>query len=309
MKFYRDFPEIDSLRKRVVTIGTYDGVHKGHSGLLNTLKKISLDENLESVLVTFEPHPRTVVTNDYKIKILTTLEEKKEVLESFEIDMLMVINFTDEFRNLTAEEFIENFLIPRVNPAHIVIGHDHKFGKDRKGDGNFLESLGVKFGFKVTTVSEVKQDGNMISSTIIRHAISEGRIEKANFDLGRNYSLLGNVIKGAGRGRVIGFPTANIKPSDENKLIPAEGVYAIKFIVKNKSYNGVLNIGKRPTFETFSEPVIEAHLFDFNDDIYSEVVKLEFVARIREEKKFNNKEELVKQIINDIAKTKKILNN
>jgi riboflavin kinase / FMN adenylyltransferase len=309
MKFYRDFPDLDKSKKRVVTIGTYDGVHKGHSNLLNTINSISEKENLESVLVTFEPHPRTVVSSDFKLKILTTLDEKKEVLEKYGIDNLLVINFTEEFRNLNAEEFIEKLIIPKLNPAHFVIGHDHKFGRDRKGDGDFLSELGAKYGFSVRVVPEVKQDDVTISSTLIRNSLLNGNLEEANFYLDRNYTLTGNVVEGAGRGRLIGFPTANVIPSDENKLIPAEGVYAVKIHLNGSEYSGILNIGKRPTFEENNEPVIEAHLFNFKDEIYSETLTLEFIARIREEKKFSSKEALIEQINKDIEETKLKLTN
>ena len=233
---------------------------------------------------------------------------KKKFLKNTGIDSLLVINFTEEFRNLNAAEFIENLIIPKLNPGHFVIGHDHKFGRDRKGNGDFLSELGSRYGFSVTVVPEVKHGDDTISSTIIRNSLLAGELDAANFYLDRNYTLSGSVVKGAGRGRMIGFPTANVIPLDENKLIPADGVYAVKVTVKNSRYSGILNIGRRPTFEENSEPVIEVHLFNFKEEIYSEILTLEFVSRIREERKFPDKEALIKQIESDIKETKKQIN-
>lgn len=307
MKIFTEFPKIDKNKKAVVTIGTFDGVHLGHSDLLRSVMDLSKSGNHESVLITFEPHPRTVVSTDYKIKILTTLEEKAKVLEIYGIENIVVVNFTEDFSQLNAKEFIENYLIQKLNPAHIVIGYDHKFGKDRKGDGEYLSNYGETHGFKVTTVPAVKINGETISSTKIRNALLEGDLRNTNFYLNRAYSIAGVVVPGAQRGRDLGFPTANVKPVDDNKLIPKDGVYVVKCSVEGNSYDGVLNIGTRPTFEDSVETVIEVHLFELNTDLYQKRINVEFLSRLRDEKKFSNKEDLIKQINTDIIKTKKFL--
>ncbi|MBU1099840.1 MAG: bifunctional riboflavin kinase/FAD synthetase [Bacteroidetes bacterium] len=307
MKIFTEFPEIDKDIKTVVTIGTFDGVHIGHSDLLRTVNTLSDNGKHKSVLVTFEPHPRTVVSEGYKIKILTTLEEKAEVLETYGIENIVVVNFTEKFSQLNAEEFIEKYLIQKLNPNHIVIGYDHKFGKDRKGDGAYLNSFSQKYNFTVTTVPAVKINSETVSSTKIRNALLAGDLENANFYLARPYSLAGVVVPGAQRGRDLGFPTANVKPVDENKLIPKDGVYIVECSLDGDKFNGVLNVGSRPTFGDSVETVIEVHLFELNRDLYQSRINVNFLSRIRDEIKFSSKEDLIKQIKKDIDEANEFL--
>jgi len=250
------------------------------------------------VVITFDPHPRMVVS-DFKIKLLTTLDEKSELLSQLGIENLLVLKFTKEFSEQTSEEFITNIICNKIGVKHIIIGYDHKFGKDRNSNDSELIELGSKNNFTVECVGPVKSGEEIISSTKIKNAIIAGNIKMANKFLGHNYCLQGTVVKGVSRGTILGFPTANIEVENENKLIPKNGVYIVKANIENEVVYGVMNIGMRPTFADTLKVVIEAHLFEFNKDVYGKRIKIEFLKRIRDEKKFNNKEELIYQIGKD----------
>ncbi len=307
MNIFDENSNIEKYKNTVVTIGTFDGVHKGHQQILNRMIEFSKERNFRNFVITFEPHPRTVVSRKFDIRLLTTLNEKIEIFKSLNIDNLMVINFTKEFSELTSVQFIEKFICDKIGASHVIIGHDHKFGKDREGDENALREMGRKFGFEVTRIPPMKEDGVVISSTLIRNLLLDGKVEEANKYLGRNYCLSGKVVQGAGRGIVLGFPTANIQPESKQKLIPANGVYAVSVKVENKVYFGVMNIGFRPTFNQTPHPITEVHILDFNKKIYGENIKIEFVKRLRDEKKFGDKKELIHQIEDDVKNAKEIL--
>ena len=298
MNIFKSIDEINKDANTVLTIGTFDGIHKGHEFLFEKLKLYSNQNNLRNVVITFEPHPRTVVS-DFKIKLLTTLEEKEELLSQLGIDNLLVIKFSKEFAEHTSEEFIENIVCNKIGVEHIIIGHDHKFGKNRNGDDHELIELGKKNNFTVECLDAIKNDENIISSTKIRNALLAGDIQNANMLLGRNYCFHGIVVKGVSRGKILGFPTANINVADKNKLIPKNGVYIVKACVEGETVYGVMNVGLRPTFEDTIDVVIEAHLFQFNKNIYGKDIKIELLNRIRDEQKFNSKEELIYQIGKD----------
>jgi riboflavin kinase/FMN adenylyltransferase len=219
-----------------------------------------------------------------------------------------VVNFNKEIANTNYEDFVKSYLVERINASHIVIGHDHKFGKGRSGDENKLLHLSKTLEFKLTVIPAVYSEGSEVSSTKIRSALTEGNLTEANVLLGRNYSLKGIVVEGVQRGREIGFPTANIEPLNKHKLIPAGGVYAVKCSIETRNYFGVLNIGKRPTFENQDKVYIELHIFNFEQDIYGKPVELEFIERIRDEKKFETIGSLVEQINFDITRAKQIFN-
>lgn len=306
MNIYSDTTE-NKLKNTCVTIGTFDGVHKGHRDILSVLKNIARKNDLNSTVVTFYPHPRTVISENYDMSILTTKEEKIELLQQLDIDNLYIINFTKEFAGQTSEEFVKNYIVEKFDAKHVVIGHDHKFGKDRSGDENKLKELGEKFNFNVTAVKPVYEDGELISSTKIRNALNDGDVEKAAKFLGRNYSLAGKVVEGAKRGRILGFPTANLDIDNSMKLIPLSGVYAVKCSLEGEELNGVMNIGYRPTFEDDNQLVVEVNIFNFNRDIYGKKLKIDFIKRIRPERKFSSKEELISQIENDKAEAAKVL--
>ena len=298
MNIYNSIDEIGKDENTVLTIGTFDGIHEGHKVLFKKLKQYSSDNNLRNLVVTFYPHPRMVVS-DFKIKLVTTLDEKSELISQLGIENLLVLEFSKEFSEQSSEEFITKVICDKIGVKHIIIGHDHRFGKDRSGNNNELIELGSKNNFTVECVGPVKSDEEIISSTKIRNAILDGNIEKANKFLGRNYCLHGTVVKGVSRGRILGFPTANIEVENKNKLIPKNGVYVVKALVECEVVYGVMNVGLRPTFADTLSVVIEVHLFDFNKDVYGKTVKIDLLKRIRDEKRFNNKEELIYQIGKD----------
>lgn len=298
MQVYNDKSNI-KIAESVVTIGTFDGLHLGHQQIISKVIKVAEEKKLTSVVVTFDPHPRAVVSKDYNMQLLATLDEKKILFEELKIDNLFVINFTMEFAKISSDEFVKNYLIDKLNAKHVVIGYDHKFGKNRNGDKSTLKEFGIKYGFAVTCMDEFQSEGDTISSTVIRNLLQTGEVDTANTYLGRNYSFFGRVVEGAKRGREIGFPTANIEIDNPYKLVPANGVYIVKASLDNQSLYGIMNIGIRPTFENENNKVIEMHIFDFNKNIYGKEIKIEFIKRIRSEKKFNSKEELINQITKD----------
>ena len=307
MKVYKDSSEFKKEKKAVVTVGSFDGLHIGHQKILKKLIEVSKEIEGTSVLLTFEPHPRSVIAKDFNLKILTTLDEKKFILEKFGIDNLIVQNFTLEFSQMTSEEFIKKILVNDIGVSHIVIGHDHKFGKDRLGDEEKLKEFGRQYNFNVTSVEAEMIDGQIVSSTKIRKALYEGNIEKVNLFLGRNYKITGKIVEGTKRGRELGFPTANIKLDDDRKAIPKNGVYVVSCYLRDKNYYGVMNIGIRPTFENDNQTTLEVNLFDFNSDIYGEDIEVNFIKYIRDEKKFESKEDLIKQIKLDVETAKEII--
>lgn len=307
MKVFFDKNDLQKLENTCVTIGTFDGLHIGHQNILDVLINIAKEKNLQSTVVSFDPHPRRVVKDSYDIKILTTIDEKIEILESLGIDNFYLINFTTEFSQQTSEEFVKNYITGRFDAKHLVVGHDHKFGRNRGGDAESLRNLGNKYGFNVTSVDAVKLNDEIISSSNIRKALINGDIEKANSFLGRSYSIQGEVVTGAKRGKIMGFPTANLNVGNTNKLIPQTGVYAVGCELNGEKLNGVMNIGYRPTFDDTTGLVPEVHLFNFNRMIYGEVLKVNFIRRIRSEKKFASKEELIKQIELDKKEAAKVL--
>jgi len=303
MQIYHDITEVTKNENTVITIGTFDGFHVGHQQIIQKVVDNSKKINGRNFVITFEPHPRSVVSKDYQIKLLTLLNEKSKLLEEAGIENLLVINFTKEFSLLSSEEFLKKYLIEKIGLKQLIIGHDHRLGKGRDGDENKIKELGEKYNFEVIPVPEIKVDGEIVSSTKIRNALSQGEIEKVNKFINRYYSFSGKVVKGAMRGRTLGFPTANIQPEDPNKMIPAKGVYVVEFILSEGKFFGLMNIGLRPTFQDVIEQVIEIYLFDFNKDIYGENADVKVIKKIRDEKKFNSKEELINQIEEDKKQT------
>lgn len=307
MKILSDKNDKQKLKNTCVTIGTFDGLHIGHQIILSVLSNIAKQKNLQSTVVSFDPHPRKVIAKNDDIKILTTLDEKQEILKQLGTENFYLINFTEKFSEQTSEEFVKNFIVDRFDAKHVVVGHDHKFGKDRGGNADALRKLGEKYGFDVTSVDAVKLNNEIVSSTIIRQALIEGDIERANTFLGRSYTMQGEVVAGAKRGRILGFPTANLGMRNSDKLIPQTGVYAVGCDLNGEDLHGVMNIGYRPTFADTTELVPEVHLFNFNRIIYGEILKINFIKKIRHEKKFASKDELISQIELDKKAAAKIL--
>ncbi len=301
MRILKSVEDIEKEKRSVLTIGTFDGVHAGHKNIFAKLKSYAQKNDLLDIVVTFEPHPRTVVS-DFDIKLLTTLEEKCEFLNSLGVSNLLVLDFTKRFSQQSSEEFIVNYVKKSLNAQHIIIGHDHKFGKDRGGNENNLIKLGEKLGFSVEIVEPVSRNGNVVSSTQIRTSLQEGDLVKASDLLGRNYCFRGEVVKGVSRGTILGFPTANIEVKNKQKLIPKNGVYIVECIVKSRKVFGVMNIGVRPTFSDTKEVIIEVHLIEFKEDIYGDKIRVSLLKRLRDEKKFESKEELIYQIERDKRK-------
>ncbi len=293
----------------VLTVGTFDGVHLGHKKIIEFLVDIAKKTSSRSVIVTFEPHPRMVLVDKKSIGILTTLEEKISLFENLGVNIVLVINFNKDFASLSSDEFLQNFLLNKIGLKEIIIGHDHKFGKDRDGDEAKVKHFAVMNNFKVTPIEPVQIDGVTVSSTIIRNYLLSGEVALANKLLGRNYSFSGEVVVGDKRGRTIGFPTINIEVGNAGKILPSTGVYAVKVFWNKHIFNGVMNIGKRPTFKNSGEIITEINLFNFDKDIYGEKVTVEVVEKIREEKKFSSIKDLVEQINKDKEKSLKILIN
>lgn len=279
----------------VVTVGTFDGVHRGHWEVLGALRARADEERLPAVLVTFHPHPLRVVRPDQAPRLLTTPLEKKEILAESGVDYAVFIPFNDALRGYPPERFVSEILIDRLRMRHLVIGYDHGFGQGRSGDADTLREIGARLGFGVHVIGALRTDGTAISSSRIRTALLEGRVADAAAGLGRPYSLRGPVVRGEGRGSSLGFPTANIHVPDDDKLLPREGVYAVTATLRAGAFRGVLHLGPRPMFHG-SPPSIELHILDFDRDIYGEEVRVDFCARLREIHRFATIDALVDAI-------------
>jgi len=293
----------------VVTLGIFDGVHKGHRALLDYLVSCARNVNGESVVVTFHPHPRVVLTDQHKgLSVLTTLSEKKSLLEKTNLNHLIILTFDRELGNLDACDFVEQVLVKKIGIQHLIVGYDHHFGKRREGDIVTIKECAAKFNFSVEQVNEVCINENAISSTAIREALLKGKIEEANSLLGYNYSLTGVIVEGRRIGREIGYPTANISPDDSYKLIPCDGVYAVEVNMEGTIYYGMLSIGSNPTVNDDIEArSVEVNIFDFEGDIYGSEITVIFRFRLRDEIRFKSIGELTRQMDNDKQHTMRLL--
>ncbi len=299
MQYHYSLDEFEKPVHPVVTSGTFDGVHLGHQKILKRLKEISRQCGGQTVVITFWPHPRTVVANDaQQLHLLSTIEEKIELLQQQGIDHLIIIPFTRSFSELSSDEFIRQILVDKIGTQKLVIGYDHKFGRNREGSFEFLKINAPHYGFEVEEISREDIDETAISSSRIRKALLSGQVTAAHELLGRPYSLTGTVIKGQQLGRTIGFPTANILVKEAYKLIPANGVYVIKVHYNDEVFHGMLNIGVRPTVDG-KEKTIEANIFSFGKEIYGETLKIEFMKYLRPEIRFNGLDALVEQLKQD----------
>jgi riboflavin kinase / FMN adenylyltransferase len=291
----------------VVTIGTFDGVHLGHQKIISKLKETAGKENGESIILTFWPHPRMVVS-DYadEIKLLNTLNEKIEIFRNLGVQNLVFIPFTKEFSKQAPSAFLKDIIIDKIHAKFIIIGHDHRFGHDREGSYSYLEENQNKFDYKTIEIEALEFEEVAISSTKIRKALEEGNIQKAKSYLGYEYALSGFVKKGIGLGKKLGFPTANIEGIEKEKMIPADGVYVVRVIVCNTEYFGMLNIGNNPTVSEKGRS-IEVNIFDFDADIYDEPINIQFIERLRSEQKFDNLDLLIDQIKDDEIAARKFI--
>ncbi len=293
----------------VVTLGMFDGVHAGHKKLLSHVIDVSKEKSLIPTVLTFWPHPRMVLKkDDDSLKFITTLDEKTVIISQQGIEQLFLLQFTKELSSKTAEEFIVEILIKKLKMKHLVVGYNHRFGKDRVHDYTVYQQFAKKYGFSISRVEAVYEGEIAVSSTVVRNLLTEGNVLQAGKILGYNYSIFGTVKGGQKLGRKLGYPTANIKPNEHYKLIPGKGVYACLVNVIGKQYGGMLNVGVRPTVNSNDfELTIEVHILDFNQDIYSEEVTVSFIQKVREEQKFSGLEELVAQLKIDEQNIRKLL--
>jgi riboflavin kinase/FMN adenylyltransferase len=308
VRIYNDIANFIAKRP-VVTIGTFDGVHLGHHKVLNRLKQIACETDGETVVFTFYPHPRLVLSpEENNLRLLTTLDEKIDLLHKAGIDHLIMYPFTLEFSKLSYADFVRRVLVEEIKTHYLVVGYDHRFGKNREGSFEYLLKCSEKYRFQVEKLDVLLVDELNISSTRIRNALETGDITLANEYLGYAYTLHGRVVEGQRLGRTIGFPTANIESSDINKLIPGYGVYAVEIKFNGLSYKGMLNIGTRPTFnQNADRRSIEVNIFDFDGELYGKEVTIAFRAKIRDERKFPGKDALVEQLYRDKATAYAIL--
>lgn len=288
-------PGLPAGRGTAVTVGTFDGVHRGHWSVLQRLRRRADEVGLPAVLVTFHPHPLRVVRPAHAPRLLTTPSEKKEVLAESGLDYAVFLPFTSVLQGYPPERFVREILIGRLRMRQLVIGYDHGFGRGRSGDVDTLRAIGEELGFGVDVVGAMEAEGDPVSSTRIREALAEGRVEDAARGLGRPYSLQGRVVRGEGRGRDLGFPTANIQVEEAEKLVPREGIYAVTATLRSGCHRGVLHLGPRPTFEG-SPPAVELHLFDFDREIYGQHVRVDFCAWLRGIRRFATVDALVEAI-------------
>ena len=312
MKVFHNIIEARNIPNAVVTIGTFDGVHLGHQAIFNKMKTLAQGIGGETVVVTFQPHPRQVLNIDISnLRFLCTPEEKLKKFEEFGIDNVVIINFTKEFSRTPSETFIKDYIIDHIKPAYIVVGYDHHFGKNRMGDFDLLNDLKKKYNFKVERIAAQDVEHIAISSTKIRNALSVGNVKSANRLLGYTYAVTAEVVVGNKIGRTLGFPTANLELPREYMLINRGGVFACLVDYNGLTYKAMANIGHRPTIGDRGEdqPIIEVNLFDFDGDLYGKQIRVRFIDRIRDEVKFDSLDELKAQLEQDRDNAYKLLEN
>nr|MBF0221497.1 bifunctional riboflavin kinase/FAD synthetase [Desulfobulbaceae bacterium] len=308
MIIYTDLDDIPQpFDKPFVTIGNFDGAHLGHQMLFGEVVNKAYTSGGTSVAITFAPHPLQVVRPDMGLKLISTCDQKRELIELANIDILIIIPFTRPFAAMTAEDFVDNILISKIGVHELVVGYDYAFGKGRQGNIPFLQEQGRQKGFKVTVIEPYYVEDMLVSSTMVRQLVNEGRMSDVKKLLGRFYQIRGEVKIGKQRGgKLLGFPTANLQITADD-LCPKHGVYVTQVIYEGKCYGGVLNIGKNPTFEDTQSISAETHIFDFNQDIYGKDIKINLLRHLRGEKKFSGPEELAAQISQDITQAKEVL--
>ena len=307
MAVFFNIHELPAFRNAVLTVGTFDGVHKGHKAILQEVVNHARAMDGESVLLTFEPHPRKLLFPNQPLGIITPLQQKLQLITEAGIQHIVVVPFTREFANLSAQEYIENFMVGIFHPYSIIIGYDHRFGNDRKGDIRLLEKHEQDYQYELIEIPAQLIDDATVSSTKIRNAITDGKVEEAAHMLGRNYSFSGRVVHGNKLGRTLGYATANLEPEEREQIIPAMGIYAIQAMHNGTRYNGMMSIGYNPTVTDKKELKIEANLFDFDKDIYGETLEIFFVKKLRDEQKFESLEALKAQLHKDKEDTLNLL--
>jgi riboflavin kinase/FMN adenylyltransferase len=307
MKIYRSIEDYDEDKRSVVTIGTFDGIHLGHQKILSRLIKSSKSKDLNSVVLTFFPHPRIILNKYNEVKMIDTLDEKIIHLNEIGIDSLVIHPFDKNFSLLSANQFIKDFLVDKLKIKHIIIGYDHRFGKGREASVTDLKNYADDYDFTVEEIKAQEIEKITVSSTKIRNSINQGDIKTTEKYLGRSFNLTGKIVKGDGLGKKINYPTANIFIEETYKIIPKDGVYLVETIIEDKLFNGMMNIGHRPTIGT-NVKSIEVHLFNFNEDIYGKVISIKMISKIRDEKKFSSIEALKEQLVKDENYCLKLIN-
>ena len=299
MKVFNQINDVRDCAGSVVTIGSFDGLHRGHQDIVKTLTTIAKAKSSKAAVITFDPHPRHILNKKNKISLLMSLDKKQALLEELDVDVLLVIPFTEEFSRITAEAFMDAVIMKYFHPAEIVIGYDHHFGHKRKGTPKFLQDYAEKRGIKLDIINPVADDKVVLSSTHIRDLISNGFVRRASFELGWVYGFRAKVVHGSGRGKGLEFPTANVVPMENDQLMPKPGVYLTRGRLNGDFIVGMCNFGTRPTFNE-TELVMEINFFISKmDDIYNRELYIEFLERIRDEKKFDNPDQLVTQLHHD----------
>ncbi|AVR44566.1 riboflavin biosynthesis protein RibF [Christiangramia fulva] len=306
MKEYKGANSFSSDRQTVVTIGTFDGVHAGHRKIIERLVNSAHANHLDSVVLTFFPHPRMVLQKESGIKLINTIAEKRQLLEETGIDHLVIHPFTHQFSRLTALEFVRDILVHKLNAKKVIIGYDHRFGRNRTADINDLRKFGEEFGFEVEEISQQDVEEVAVSSTKIRKALEEGKVEKANLYLEHPFTLTGKIVRGRGIGKDLGFPTANLQIEEDYKLIPKNGVYTVRSLIDGIACFGMMNIGTNPTVGG-KEQTIETYFFDLDKDLYGKELQIELLVRIRDEKKFDSVEQLKIAMKQDRAFSKQFI--
>ncbi len=308
MKIYRNIADFKPEKKVFLTVGTFDGIHFGHQKIIDSLKSLANEEDGESVMLTFSPHPRLVLfPENNNLKLINTLDEKINRLESSGIDHLIIYPFTKDFSRISALEYVRDFLVKEIKVSTLIIGYDHQFGRNREGNFEYLKELSELYGFDVKEISAQDINDINVSSTKIRKAIELGDIPLANEYLGYTFPLKGKVIEGKKLGNTIGFPTANLLIEDKTKIIPKPGAYVVYVEVDGNRYKAMLNIGKNPTIDESEQEKIEVNLFDFDGNLYQKTIKVEFIERLRDEVKFDSLDALKNQLRLDKANSLKIL--
>ncbi|MFL2579161.1 MAG: bifunctional riboflavin kinase/FAD synthetase [Parvicellaceae bacterium] len=307
MQVHYGFESYKNIKNPIVTVGTFDGVHFGHQKIIQRLQKIAKKNNGESVLLTFDPHPRKILLNDQGLKLIHTINEKINILENLGLDHLVIYPFTLEFSKFSAKRYIDELLIQKLGTHTLVIGYDHHFGNDREGNIDLLKKYEKSNPFYLEEIKAHEIEEIKISSTKVRSAIEKGNIHLVNDYCGHFYEFSGEVVRGNGIGKTIGTPTANIKLNSNEKIIPLDGVYAVICQIKDANYKGIMNIGFKPTVDEGQKRTVEIHLFDYEKDIYGQDLRTKVIERIRDEVKFNSLKELKSQILKDNEKAKIIL--
>ncbi|MCQ4138350.1 bifunctional riboflavin kinase/FAD synthetase [Chryseobacterium sp. EO14] len=305
MKVFKNFKDYTSQKPLALSLGMFDGVHLGHKSIIDELINVGSQNDLETAVLTFWPHPRFVFNPDENLKLLNTLEEKKFLMEKYNIENLFLKEFDEEFRNLTGEEFVRQILIEKLNVKYLIIGYDHSFGKNKSGNFELLQKLSRELNFEVEQMEAINIHENNISSTKIRNALSAGNIKEANEMLGYSYSVSGTVVHGKKIGRTIGYPTANIE-TESIKLLPKKGAYIVEVFVKNKQYKGMLSVGTNPTVNG-EKLTVEVYILDFEGDIYDEEITVKFRDFLHDEIKFEGLEKLIERLDDDKRLTEEFL--